>query len=88
MCRRGVSAVLVLGAVFLAVPRQVTADAPPVGVAVARALLAGQAIFYGAAALGGRTGRLGVLARTFVVLNAAAVVALWRFIRGEQQITW
>jgi len=31
---------------------------------------------------------MGVLARTFVVLNAAAVVGLWRFATGRQKITW
>ena len=26
--------------------------------------------------------------RTFVVLNAAAVVGLWRFLAGAQKVTW
>ncbi len=44
--------------------------------------------FVVAAALGSRAGRAGVLARSFIVLNAAAVVGLWRFLGGRQRITW
>ncbi len=51
-------------------------------------LLVGQIAFYALAALGGRAGRAGTLARTFVVLNAAAVVGLWRFVAGRQRVTW
>ncbi|WP_437836365.1 glycosyltransferase family 2 protein [Sorangium sp. So ce1153] len=53
-----------------------------------RALFGGQAAFYLLAVLGGAAGKLGSLARTFVVLNAAAVVGLWRFLRGSQKVTW
>jgi biofilm PGA synthesis N-glycosyltransferase PgaC len=53
-----------------------------------RALFFAQCAFYGAAMLGARAGRLGALARTFVVLNAAAVVGLFRFVRGSQAVTW
>lgn len=53
-----------------------------------RIMALGQLAFYSLAALGGRLGRLGVLARTFVVLNAAAIVGLWRFARGRQAVTW
>jgi len=53
-----------------------------------RALWLSQVFFYGLAAFGARAGRLGTLARTFVVLNAAAVVGLWRFARGRQAVTW
>jgi hypothetical protein len=53
-----------------------------------RALLGGQLAFYALAALGGAAGKLGTLARTFVVLNTAAVVGLWRFVRGAQKVTW
>jgi hypothetical protein len=53
-----------------------------------RSLFFAQAAFYVLAGLGSRAGRIGVLARTFVILNAAAVVGLWRFIRGTQAITW
>jgi biofilm PGA synthesis N-glycosyltransferase PgaC len=48
-----------------------------------RLLLAGQLAFYLAAALGARAGRLAGVARTFVVLNAAALVGLARFLRGR-----
>jgi hypothetical protein len=47
-----------------------------------------QALFYGLAAVGGRVGAVGRLARTFVVLNAAALVGLWRYARGRQKVTW
>jgi cellulose synthase/poly-beta-1,6-N-acetylglucosamine synthase-like glycosyltransferase len=51
-------------------------------------LAIGQIAFYALAVLGARAGRLGALARTFVVLNLAAVVGLWRFLRGSQAIAW
>jgi cellulose synthase/poly-beta-1,6-N-acetylglucosamine synthase-like glycosyltransferase len=54
----------------------------------AGALLGGQALFYLGAVLGPHAGRLGSLCRTFVVLNAAAVVGLWRFLTGGQRVTW
>jgi cellulose synthase/poly-beta-1,6-N-acetylglucosamine synthase-like glycosyltransferase len=44
--------------------------------------------FYFLALIGGRAGKLGAVARTFVVLNVAAVVGLWRQLRGAQRITW
>lgn len=50
--------------------------------------LIAQAAFYLLAALGPVAGRAGTLARTFVVLNAAAVVGLGRFLTGKQKITW
>jgi cellulose synthase/poly-beta-1,6-N-acetylglucosamine synthase-like glycosyltransferase len=50
------------------------------------ALLYGQIGFYLAAAVGRRAGPIGGLARTFVVLNAAAAVGLVRFLRGR--VTW
>ncbi len=51
-------------------------------------LAAAEVGFVIAAALGSRAGRVGMLARSFVVLNAAAVVGLWRFLGGRQRITW
>lgn len=51
-------------------------------------LALGQLVFYALAWCGPRAGRVGSLARTFVVLNAAAVVGLWRFLRGSQRIAW
>ncbi len=53
-----------------------------------RGLLLSQLLAYGLAAAGARAGRVASLARTFVVLNVAAVVGLWRFLRGSQAVTW
>jgi cellulose synthase/poly-beta-1,6-N-acetylglucosamine synthase-like glycosyltransferase len=49
---------------------------------------AAQGAFYLGAALGGRAGRLGGVARTFVVMHTAALLGLWRFLTGGQRITW
>ena len=65
-----------------------SAGAPAATVALMRALLIAQVLFYLAAAAGRRAGRLGGLARTFVVLNSAALVGLWRYLSGRQRITW
>jgi hypothetical protein len=43
---------------------------------------------YAAAAIGPRGGRIPGLARTFVMMHAAALVGLWRFLRGRQKVTW
>ena len=51
-------------------------------------IVSGQLLFYVLALLGSRAGRLGTVARTFVVLNVAAVVGLLRYARGVQQVTW
>lgn len=51
-------------------------------------LLVGQGAFYGAAVFGPRAGRLAGVARTFVVMHAAALLGLWRFLTGRQRITW
>jgi poly-beta-1,6-N-acetyl-D-glucosamine synthase len=51
-------------------------------------LVAAQIAFYGAAAVGRRAGRLAGVARTFVVLNLAAVVGLGRYVAGRQRVTW
>ncbi len=77
----------------LAATTTAIAVAPPAGVGeatvlAARVLVAGQAGFYLAALVGGRVGPIGRLARTFVVLNAAAVVGLGRFVAGRQKVTW
>jgi cellulose synthase/poly-beta-1,6-N-acetylglucosamine synthase-like glycosyltransferase len=55
---------------------------------VMSALLAAQLGFYAAAVAGRRAGRLGRVARTFVVMNVAAMVGLWRFLTGRQRVTW
>jgi cellulose synthase/poly-beta-1,6-N-acetylglucosamine synthase-like glycosyltransferase len=65
-----------------------SAGCSPLEVGFWRALALAQLVFYALAATGAATGRLGSVARTFVVLNAAAVVGLWRFIRGRQAVTW
>ncbi len=66
------------------------AAAAPEGPAAtaARVLLAGQLAFWATAAAGPRAGAPGRLARTFAVLNAATLVALWRFATGRQAVTW
>jgi hypothetical protein len=53
-----------------------------------RAFALGQVLLYVLALMGPRAGRVGVVYRTFVVLNAAALLGLWRFVRGSQKITW
>jgi biofilm PGA synthesis N-glycosyltransferase PgaC len=63
-------------------------DNGPLERAVGAALLGGQGLFYFGALVGPRGGKIGTLARTFVVMNAAAVVGLWRFLAGRQRITW
>jgi biofilm PGA synthesis N-glycosyltransferase PgaC len=63
-------------------------SAPPAEVALMRALVVAQALFYLAAVAGRRAGRIGGLARTFVVLNTAALVGLIRYLTGRQRITW
>lgn len=53
-----------------------------------RALFTAQVVFYLAAIGGPAWGRLGALARGFVVLSTAVVVGLWRYLRGAQKVTW
>jgi hypothetical protein len=55
---------------------------------VVGALFAAQILFYVAAAVGRRGGRLTGVARTFFVLNAAAALAPFRFVTGKQRVTW
>jgi poly-beta-1,6-N-acetyl-D-glucosamine synthase len=47
-----------------------------------------QTAFYALALAGGRLGKLGTVARTFVVLNLAALVGLYRHVTGSQKVTW
>lgn len=51
-------------------------------------LAAGQIAFYLLALVGRRFGKLGNIARTFVIMNYAALVGLWKYLRGSQKITW
>ena len=67
---------------------EVEVATPPTERYILGGLLAGQMGFYALALLGGRVGKVGNLARTFSVLNAAAIVGLWRFVTGTQKITW
>src|SRR6185436_11075400 len=78
-------AVMLVASYFAAVT---PAAATPIIVFGLRPLLGGQVAFYLFAMLGEIGGRLGSLCRTFVVLNTAAVVGLWRFLRGAQKVTW
>lgn len=43
---------------------------------------------YLLAALGPKAGRAAKLARTFVILNSAVILGLWRYLRRAQRITW
>jgi cellulose synthase/poly-beta-1,6-N-acetylglucosamine synthase-like glycosyltransferase len=54
----------------------------------AAGLLLGQAAFYLAALFPRLAGRVGGVARSFVVMNAAAVVGLVRCVSGTQRVTW
>src|SRR5207247_247626 len=58
------------------------------GSGLVRALVIAQLLFYGIAAVGPKAGRLAGVARTFVVLNVAAIAGLWRFLTGRQRVTW
>jgi biofilm PGA synthesis N-glycosyltransferase PgaC len=51
-------------------------------------VLVAQIAGYALAAAGARAGKPGTLARTFVVLNAAAVLGLWRFLTKTQSVAW
>ena len=63
-------------------------DLPTTSLLFWRTLALAQLAFYASALAGGRAGRLGSLARTFTVLNAAAVAGLVRFVRNSQPVTW
>jgi hypothetical protein len=53
-----------------------------------RSLFGAQVLFYLAATVGEHAGRVSAVARSFVVLNAAALVGLWRHLTGRQRVTW
>lgn len=67
---------------------QLVLDTTNADASVAWGLLGAQLVFYGAAALGDAAGKLGRLARTFLMMNVAAQVGLWRYLRGRQAVTW
>jgi poly-beta-1,6-N-acetyl-D-glucosamine synthase len=75
---------LLIGAAWAAAMGEEAATARAIG----EALLGGQVIFYFVALVGPRAGRLGRLARTFVVMNAAAMLGFGRFLSGRQRVTW
>jgi biofilm PGA synthesis N-glycosyltransferase PgaC len=79
--------VLLLGSLAAAAPLHTVAFAPDL-VWLMRALALGQLFVYLLALAGPRAGRAGVVYRTFFVLNWAALVGLWRFLRGTQKVTW
>jgi len=54
----------------------------------AKLLFAAQVVFYGAALAGRRAGKVGAVARTFVMMNAAALVGFFRYLSGRQRVTW
>jgi hypothetical protein len=83
VCPFALLLLLLIGATALFVPAQTPAEELALG-----ALLFGQLGFYLLALLGARAGRLARLSRSFVVLNAAALVGFWRFARGTQKVTW
>jgi biofilm PGA synthesis N-glycosyltransferase PgaC len=58
------------------------------GKALFGALAAGQLGFAALTALGERAGAAGRVARTFVVMNQAAAVGLFKYVQGGQRITW
>ena len=57
-------------------------------------LLAGQLLFYALAILGSINAKVGQTlppvryALYLCLLNAAALAAFWKFVRGERQVTW
>lgn len=69
--------------ILLAVVSLLGLEHPPLA-----ALAVCQALFYATALAGARAGRVGALCRTFVLLNVAAVLGLFRFLTGSQQVTW
>ena len=77
-----------LAALVVSCASLVLSHPAPAARALASSMLGAQALFYLAASIGPRAGKLGSLCRTFVVMNAAAVVGLWRFLAGRQQVTW
>ncbi len=79
---------LLLGLIASSVATLVATDPPDTQRWMFLALAAGQGMFYALAMAGRRAGRLAGVARTFVVLNAAAVVGLWHFVRGRNRVRW
>jgi hypothetical protein len=87
LCGPWLIAVFFVASVVAAAPLQ-TAALTLSPVWLMRAFALGQLFLFFLAWAGPRAGRAGVVYRTFVVLNAAALVGLWRFVSGRQKITW
>jgi len=51
-------------------------------------LTAAQLLFYALAGCGGAAGVAGRLARSFVIMNAAAMLGLYRYLTKAQKVTW
>jgi cellulose synthase/poly-beta-1,6-N-acetylglucosamine synthase-like glycosyltransferase len=81
-------ALLLLLAASLAVAARPAVGASAPAIWLVRGLCAAQLATCALAACGQAAGRLGSIARTFVLFNAAAVLGLWRYLRGAQQVTW
>jgi hypothetical protein len=73
---------------FASIALSFQSNLSPVALLSWRTLALGQIALYACAAAGARAGRLGALARTFTVLNAAAVAGLVRFVTKTQPVTW
>lgn len=87
LCCPWLLALLLASSLAAAAPLTVVAFTPSL-TWLMRAVALAQILVYLLAALGPLAGRAGVVYRTFVVLNAAAVVGLWRWLRGTQKVTW
>ncbi len=79
---------VLLGGLALGTVHGALFGSSPLARAGARALLAAELGFAALAALGPRAGAPGRLARTFVVLNTAAVEGFVKYARGRQAVTW
>lgn len=53
-----------------------------------KALFGAQCLFYCFSLVGRYAGPIGKICRTFVVMNWAALLGFWRFIRSTQKVTW
>jgi cellulose synthase/poly-beta-1,6-N-acetylglucosamine synthase-like glycosyltransferase len=73
---------------FASLALSLRSDLSPPTLVFWRTLALGQITLYAFAAAGARAGRVGALARTFMVLNAAAVAGLLRFVTKSQPVTW
>ena len=76
------------GLFFASIALSFRADLPIAQLLLWRTVALTQLVLYACAAAGARLGRLGSLARTFTVLNAAAVAGLFRFVSNSQPVTW